>query len=245
MYQRMLKVRADPGGMASLRLAVSAGDVLPPAAFEAWGKKFAAPLLDGIGGTEMLHIFISNHVGEAAAGSLGRPVAGYQARVVDGDGAEKPRGEIGMLAVRGPTGCRYLDDPHQTKVVRDGWTLTGDLFTEDEAGRLHFVAREDDLVQSGGETIAAPELEAALLAHPSVADCAVVGIPDRARGEIAKAFIVLAPGEAGSAATVKKLQDHVKAAVAPEKFPRSVRFVDSLPKTATGKVRRFMLRQRA
>ena len=244
MYQRMLKVRGDPAAMSTLRLAVSAGDVLPPATAEAWSKRFGAPLLDGLGGTEMLHIVISNRADDHAAGSLGRPVTGYEARVVGDDMQENPRGAIGALAVRGPTGCRYLDDPHQVQFVRDGWNLTGDLFQQDKEGRFHFVARQEDLIVSGGETIAVPEVEAALLQHPAVADCAVVGIADRARGQIAKAFIVLAPGETGSAATVKRLQDHVKAALGPEKFPRSIRFIDTLPKTATGKVKRFLLRDR-
>ncbi len=190
----------------------------------------------------MLHIFLSNRLDDAAPVTVGRPVAGYEIRVVDQSMHELPRGEVGWLAVRGPTGCRYLDDPRQSEFVRDGWNLTGDMFRQDEAGRFHFVARADDIVHSDGDHIAAPEVEAALMAHPSVADCAVIGIPDRERGQVVKAFIVLNAGENGSGALVKRLQDHVKDALAPEAAPRSVRFVETLPKTATGKVRRFLLR---
>jgi 2-aminobenzoate-CoA ligase len=172
-------------------------------------------------------------------------VTGYEARIVDNDMQELPPGHAGHLAVRGPTGCRYLDDPRQTDFVRDGWNVTGDLFLKDEEGRFRFVARADDVIVSAGESIAAPEVEAALKLHPSVAECAVVGIDDKSRGQILKAFIVLAPKENGSAASVRRLQDHVKAAVGLEKYPRSIRFVDSLPKTATGKIQRFLLRQRA
>ena len=243
IYHRILASKCAPADLASLRAAVSAGDALPTKTFESWTARFHVPLIDGIGGTEMLHIFISNRLGEAAAGVCGRPVAGYEAKVLDDDMREAPRGTVGHLAVRGPTGCRYLDDPRQRDFVRDGWNLTGDMFVEDENGRFHFVARADDLIVSAGETIAAPEVEAALLMHPSVSDCAVVGIPDKERGEIVKAFIVLAPGETGSAAAVKRLQDHVKATAAPRDVPRSIRFVDALPKTATGKARRFLLRQ--
>lgn len=244
IYQGMLALKTSPADLASLRIAVSAGDALPAKTLKSWGARFAAPLLDGIGGTEMLHIFISDHLGDTDAGTCGRPVAGYEAKILGGDMREAPRGTIGHLAVRGPTGCLYLDDPRQRDFVRDGWNLTGDMFLEDSDGRFHFVARADDLIVSDGETIAAPEVEAALLSHASVSDCAVVGIPDKARGEIVKAFIVLAPDETGSANAVKRLQDHVKAAIDPRKYPRSIRFVDTLPKTATGKVRRFMLRQK-
>ncbi len=245
VYQRILALKPSASDLASLRIAVSAGEALPAKTFETWTARSGAPLLDGIGGTEMLHIFISNRVGDAAAGASGRPVTGYEVQIVDNEMREMPRGEVGRLAVRGPTGCRYLDDPRQGDFVRDGWNLTGDMFRQDEEGRFRFVARVDDMIVSGDEAIAAPEVEAALLSHPSVADCAVVGIPDKQRGEIVKAFIVLAPHETGSAACVKRLQDHVKAVVAPHKYPRSIRFIDALPKTATGKVQRFVLRQRA
>jgi 2-aminobenzoate-CoA ligase len=193
----------------------------------------------------MLHIVLSNRLGDAAAGAEGRPVTGYEAKIVGENLEELPTGQRGRLAVRGPTGCRYLDDPRQADFVRDGWNLTGDIFEKDEDGRFRFVSRVDDMILSAGENIAAPEVEAALKSHPSVAECAVIGIPDKSRGEIVKAFIVLSPKETGSAATVKRLQDHVKSAVGAAKVPRSIRFVDSLPKTATGKIQRFLLRQRA
>jgi 2-aminobenzoate-CoA ligase len=244
VYRRILALKPSPADLSSLRLAVSAGEALPGKTFEAWSKRFPVPLLDGVGGTEILHIFISNRVADAVAGAAGRPVTGYEVKVVGDDMAEKPRAEVGRLAVRGPTGCRYLDDPRQKDFVRDGWNLTGDLFIEDAEGRFHFVARADDMIVSAGEPIAAPEVEEALLTHPSVGDAAVVGIPDKERGEIVKAFIVLAPNETGSAAAVKRLQDHVKASIAPHKYPRSIRFVEALPKTATGKVQRFLLRQK-
>jgi 2-aminobenzoate-CoA ligase len=246
IYGRVLTLKPSPEALASLRIAVSAGDVLAAQTFDAWTARFSAPLLDGIGGTEMLHIFVSSRVGDAVSGASGRQVTGYEVKILDADMQEAPRGTgtVGHLAVRGPTGCRYLDDPRQRDYARDGWNLTGDLFTQDEDGRFHFVARADDVIVSSGETIAAPEVEAALLSHSSVSDAAVVGIPDKERGEAVKAFIVLAPGEAGSALAVKRLQDHVKATIAPHKYPRSIRFVDALPKTVTGKVRRFALRQK-
>jgi 2-aminobenzoate-CoA ligase len=242
-YRAMLGAM-NGADFSSLRVAVSAGETLPAPVFEAWTTKTGVPILDGIGTTEMLHIFISSRLGEAVPGATGRPVTGYEARIVDDDMKEKPRGEPGRLAVRGPTGCRYLADPRQTDYVRDGWNLTGDTFLQDEGGIFHFVARTDDMIVSSGYNIAAPEVEAALLAHSAVVECAVVGVPDLERGEIVKAFIVLAPGEVGNAASVKQLQDHVKAAIAPYKYPRSIRFIDALPKTATGKVQRFVLRQR-
>ena len=242
VYQRIVDLKVSSSDLASLRLAVSAGEALPAGTFEAWTKQTDIPILDGIGGTEMLHIFISNRVGDAAAGSEGRPVAGYEARIVDQAMQDRPCGEMGLLAVRGPTGCRYLADPRQTDFVRDGWNVTGDMFVQDDEGRFRFVARSDDIIVSDGEAIAAPEVEAALRSHPSVTECAVVGSPDRTRGQIVKAFIVLGPGGNGSAALVKRLQDHVKTALVPNKSPRSVRFVESLPKTATGKIRRFLLK---
>jgi 2-aminobenzoate-CoA ligase len=243
VYQRILALKASPKALTTLRVAISAGDALPARTFEAWTKTYAAPLLDGYGGTEMLHIFLSNRMDDTAPMTVGRPVAGYEARVVDSSMHELPRGEVGWLAVRGPTGCRYLDDPRQSEFVREGWNVTGDMFRQDEEGRFHFVARADDIVHSGAEHIAAPEVEAALMGYPSVADCAVIGIPDRERGQVVKAFIVLGPSENGSGALVKRLQDHVKDTLSPEAVPRSLRFVDTLPKTATGKVRRFLLRQ--
>jgi len=231
--------------LSSLRLAVSAGETLPAPVFESWTLKTGKTILDGIGSTELLHIFITNRTGDAAAGTTGRPVSGYEAKIVDDDMNELPDGTVGKLAVRGPTGCRYLGDSRQSNYVRDGWNLTGDSFVRDANGRLSFVARSDDMIVSSGYNIAGPEVEAALLSHPSVAECGVVGAPDEARGMIVKAYVVLAGGALGDAALAQALQDHVKQSIAPYKYPRAVEFVVQLPKTETGKLRRFALRQMA
>jgi 2-aminobenzoate-CoA ligase len=201
------------------------------------------PMLDGIGATEMLHIFISNRFDDHRPACTGRPVTGYEARIVDDDGNEKPRGEVGRLAVRGPTGCRYLADRRQAKYVKNGWNLTGDSFWQDEDGRFHFAARSDDMIISAGYNIAGPEVEAALLSHPHVLECAVVGAPDEDRGMIVEAHVVLAKGHTPDEEMVKILQNHVKMAIAPYKYPRRVIFTDALPKTQTGKIQRFRLRK--
>jgi 2-aminobenzoate-CoA ligase len=169
-------------------------------------------------------------------------VTGYEARIVDEDMNELPRGKVGRLAVRGPTGCRYMEDSRQRKYVRDGWNITGDSFWQDEDGRFHFAARSDDMIVSSGYNIAGPEVEAALLSHAAVLECAVIGAPDEERGQIVEAHVVLAAGQAADAATAKLLQDHVKAVIAPYKYPRRIIFIDALPKTLTGKVQRFRLR---
>jgi 2-aminobenzoate-CoA ligase len=230
--------------LSSLRIAVSAGETLPAAVFGEWTRKTGKPILDGLGSTEMLHIFIGSRVDDAHPGITGRPIAGYEAKVVDAEMNEVPRGEIGKLAVRGPTGCRYLADKRQANYVRHGWNLTGDTYRQDADGQFHFVARADDMIISSGYNIAGPEVEAALLTHADVAECAVIGIPDEERGHIVAAFVVLKPAVAGDADCVKRLQDHVKATIAPYKYPRSVMFVEALPKTATGKIQRFRLRQK-
>ncbi len=189
---RAMMVAMDKGAdLSSLRLAVSAGETLPAPVFDSWTRKTGKPILDGIGSTELLHIFITNRVGEAVAGTTGHPVSGYEAKIVDDDMNELPPGTVGKLAVRGPTGCRYLADSRQSNYVRDGWNLTGDSFVRDANGRLSFVARSDDMIISSGYNIAGPEIEAALLTHPSVAECGVVGVPDEARGMIVKAYIVV------------------------------------------------------
>jgi len=231
--------------LSSLRLAVSAGETLPAPVFENWTRKTGKTILDGIGSTELLHIFITNRVGDAVAGTTGRPVSGYEAKVVDADMNEVPPGAVGRLAVRGPTGCRYLADSRQSNYVRDGWNLTGDTFMRDENGRFAFVARSDDMIVSSGYNIAGPEIEAALLTHPSVAECGVVGAPDEARGMIVKAYVVLAAGITADAALATELQDHVKREIAPYKYPRAIEFVAQLPRTETGKLKRFALRQMA
>lgn len=242
-YRAMMAAMDKGADLSSLRIAVSAGETLPAPVYEEWTRKTGTPILDGIGSTELLHIFISNRIGDARPGATGRPVSGYVAKIVDKDMNEAPRGEIGRLAVRGPTGCRYLADKRQKDYVRDGWNLTGDTFMQDADGYFHFVARADDMIVSAGYNIAGPEVEAALLSHADVAECAVVGATDTERGEIVAAFVVLKVNVAGDESCAKRLQDHVKAVIAPYKYPRAVHFVEALPKTQTGKIQRFKLRQ--
>src|SRR6186713_1776842 len=242
-YRAMMAAMDKGADLSSLRLAVSAGETLPAPIFEDWTRKTGKPILDGIGSTEMLHIFITSRIGDAMPGATGRPVAGYEARIVDDDMQDVPDGTVGHLAVRGPTGCRYLADARQSNYVRDGWNLTGDSFVRDANGRLSFVARSDDMIVSSGYNIAGPEVEAALLSHPAVAECGVVSAPDEARGMIVKAYVVLTGGAAADAVLTQALQDHVKQTIAPYKYPRAIEYVAQLPKTETGKLRRYALRQ--
>jgi len=242
-YRVMLSAMDEGADLSSLRAAVSAGETLPAPVYEAWMEKTGKPMLDGIGATEMLHIFISNRFGDSHPACTGRPVTGYEAKIVDDKMNEVPVGTVGRLAVRGPTGCRYLDDVRQHVYVRDGWNLTGDAFYVDEDGYYHFAARNDDMIVSSGYNIAGPEVEAALLSHAAVAECAVIGAPDEERGTIVQAHIVLSEGFHPTPEMAKLLQDHVKATIAPFKYPRSVLFIEALPKTATGKIQRFRLKQ--
>ena len=241
-YRAMMAAMDEGADLSSLRMAISAGETLPAPVFEDWTRKTGKPILDGIGTTELLHIFISNRLGDAAPGVTGRPVGGYEARIVDDEMKDVPDGTPGHLAVRGPTGCRYLADERQTAYVRDGWNVTGDDFVKDADGVFHFVARADDMIISAGYNIAGPEVEAALLSHPDVAECAVVGAADPERGQIVQAHVVLKAGAERDEDCVKRLQDHVKATIAPYKYPRSVKFVTELPRTQTGKVQRFKLK---
>jgi len=243
-YRAMLAAMDAGADLSSLRIAVSAGETLPGPVFDEWVRKTGKPILDGIGATEMLHIFISNRLGDSKPASTGKPLTGYEAIVVDDDMNEVPRGTIGKLAVKGPIGCRYLADDRQKDYVRDGWNLTGDSFIEDEDGYFHFAARSDDMIVSAGYNIAGPEVEAALLKHDAVLECAVIGASDEARGTIVEAHVVLAKGFEASELLVKILQDHVKAVIAPYKYPRSVVFTDALPKTESGKIQRFRLKQK-
>jgi 2-aminobenzoate-CoA ligase len=192
-----------------------------------------------------VHVFIGSPEGEVRPGVTGRPVPGYEARVVDGDGNELPPNTLGRLAVRGPTGCRYLADRRQLQYVQNGWNITGDTYLMDGDGYFWYQARSDDMIVSAGYNIAGPEVEAALLAHPAVAECGVVGAPDEERGQIVKAYVVLRPGHTGDAAATKLLQDHVKATIAPYKYPRTIEYVTALPRTQTGKLQRFELRRMA
>jgi len=231
--------------LSSLRKCVSAGETLPKGTFDAWLKATGLKLIDGIGSTEMLHIFISATEDEIRPGSTGKPVPGYEAKIVDDEGHDVLPGIMGRLAVRGPTGCRYFADERQCKYVLDGWNLTGDTYVMDQDGYFWYQSRSDDMIVSAGYNIAGPDVEAALMSHDAVAECGVVGAPDHDRGMIVKAYVVLRPGIVGDAALVTALQDHVKREIAPYKYPRAIEFVTELPKTASGKLRRFTLRQMA
>jgi 2-aminobenzoate-CoA ligase len=231
--------------ISSLRKCVSAGEALPKATFDAWHTATGMQILDGIGATEMMHIFIGSPESEIRAGATGRVVPGYEAKVIDDDGHECAPGTVGRLAVRGPTGCRYLADARQTKYVQDGWNVTGDTYLMDADGYFWYQARSDDMIISAGYNIAGPEVESALLLHPAVAECGVVGVADEERGQIVKAYVVLQAGHSGDAAMTRALQDYVKAAIAPYKYPRAIDYVAELPKTQTGKLQRFELRRKA
>ena len=232
-----------------LRKCVAAGEALPAATRQLWRDATGIEIIDGIGATEMLHIFISADEANARAGATGVAIPGYRACVMDAQGNEVARGTIGQLAVKGPTGCRYLDDARQANYVSGGWNYTGDAYLQDADGYFHYQSRTDDMIISSGYNIAAPEIEEVLLTHPGVAECAVIGVPDAQRGQIVKAFVVLreshAAGDATRDATVRALQDFVKAAVAPYKYPRAIEFRAALPRTETGKLQRFRLRDPA
>ena len=229
--------------ISSLRKCVSAGETLPKPTFDAWLKATGLKLMDGIGSTEMLHIFISATEDEIRPGATGKPVPGYEARIVDDEGNEVPAGTMGKLAVRGPTGCRYLADDRQRKYVQHGWNITGDTYLRDADGYFWYQSRSDDMIVSAGYNIAGPDVEAALLTHPAVAECGVVAAPDEARGMIVKAYVVVSSGVTADDALATALQEHVKREIAPYKYPRAIEFVAQLPKTETGKLKRFALRQ--
>jgi len=229
--------------LRTLRTCVSAGEPLPVATRSGWKAATGIDIVDGIGATEMLHIFISAAGDAIRPGATGLPVPGYSARIVDEDGRPLPPGTVGKLAVKGPTGCRYLADDRQRQYVRDGWNVTGDAYLMDEDGYFWYQARTDDMIISSGYNIAGPEVEGALLEHPAVAECAVIGAPDDERGHVVKAFVVLNAGHAPGDALKRELQDFVKAQIAPYKYPRAVAFVEALPRTQTGKLQRFKLRE--
>ncbi|MES0864263.1 AMP-binding protein [Ruegeria sp. SCPT10] len=243
-YRVMMQAMDEGADLSSLRAAVSAGETLPGPVYDEWMRKTGKPMLDGIGATEMLHIFITNRFSDHRPACTGKPVKGYEAKIIGPDGAELPAGEVGRLAIRGPTGCRYLRGARQDEYVQNGWNISGDAFHKDEDGYFHFAARNDDIIVSSGYNIAGPEVEAALLAHEAVAECAVIGISDEARGAIVQAHIVLSSGHAPSDSLAQQLQDHVKATIAPFKYPRSLVFTETLPKTETGKIQRFRLKAR-
>lgn len=243
-YRNMLGKIANHN-VSTLRKCVSAGETLPAATFEAWLKTAGIRIIDGLGSTEMLHVFVGSPEEDMRPGATGKPVAGYEARVVDADGREVAAGTSGRLAVRGPTGCRYLGDKRQAAYVQNGWNFTGDTYIKDADGYFHYQARSDDMIISAGYNIAGPEVEAVLLTHPAVAECGVVGAPDDERGQIVKAYVVLRQGFTGEATLTRTLQDFVKATVAPYKYPRAIEYVSGLPRTETGKLQRFELRRRA
>jgi len=241
-YRAMLS-KLGESNIRSLRKCVSAGETLPKATFDAWLAATGIRILDGIGATEMLHIFIGSPENNIRPGATGQPVPGYEACVVDETGAPLPPNTMGRLAVRGPTGCRYLADRRQQQYVQNGWNITGDTYLMDADGYFWYQARSDDMIVSAGYNIAGPEVEAALLEHPAVAECGVVGAPHEERGQIVKAYVVLRPGYSGDPALTRTLQDYVKATIAPYKYPRAIEYVATLPRTQTGKLQRFELRR--
>jgi len=238
---RERKLSVPLGG--PLRKCVAAGEALPAATRTLWREATGIEIIDGIGATEMLHIFISADEAHARAGATGLAIPGYRACVMDEQGHEVPRGTIGRLAVQGPTGCRYLGDARQANYVSGGWNYTGDAYVQDADGYFHYQSRTDDMIISAGYNIAAPEVEEAILTHPAVAECAVIGVPDEERGQIVKAYVVLREQQAAGETMVRTLQDHVKNAIAPYKYPRAIEFCSALPRTETGKLQRFRLRK--
>ena len=243
-YRAMLRHLAGRD-ISSLRKCVSAGESLPAATWHAWLEATGLKLMDGIGATELLHIFISAREDDVRPGATGKPVPGYEARVIGADGCELPAGQVGRLAVRGPVGCRYLADERQRAYVCDGWNVTGDAYVMDADGYFWYQARADDMIVSSGYNIAGPEVEAALMLHDAVAECGVVGAPDPERTQLVKAYVVLNPGYVENETTARALQDHVKASIAPYKYPRAIEFVTQLPRTESGKLQRSVLRARA
>ena len=241
-FYRQMAAQAGKHDLSSLKKSVSAGEALPVATREAWQQATGLRMIDGIGATEMLHIFISAAGDDIRPGATGKPIPGYRACVLDNMGQPVGPGIVGRLAVKGPTGCRYMDDPRQRDYVLNGWNLTGDAYEMDADGYFFYRSRTDDMIISAGYNIAGPEVEDALLRHPAVAECGVVGKPDEERGQIVEAHIVLKPGFEPSAEMTAQLQDFVKEQIAPYKYPRSIRFLSSLPRTETGKLQRFKLR---
>jgi 2-aminobenzoate-CoA ligase len=242
-YRAMLAA-GKAAQLRGLRRPVSAGEHLPESTWSEFYRATGVKIIDGIGSTEMLHIFIASADGDIKPGSTGKAVPGYTAAVVDQEGKAVPDGKPGRLAVKGPTGCRYLADDRQRSYVHDGWNLTGDTYIRDEDGYFWYQARSDDMIISGGYNIAGPEIEEVLLSHEDVAECGVVGIPDEVRGQIVKAFVILNDGITGDDAKARELQDLVKQRIAPYKYPRAIEFVTALPRTNTGKLQRFVLRGR-
>jgi 2-aminobenzoate-CoA ligase len=244
-FYRQMALMTDGVDLSSLRHPVSAGEALPDTTRQLWKQHTGIDITDGIGGTEVIHIYIASAGKEARAGAIGKVVPGYIAQIVDDNMQPVPHGTQGRLAVRGPTGCRYLDDSRQTDYVKDGWNLPGDTFVMDEEGYFSYMARNDDMIVSAGYNIAGPEVESVLLQHPAVAECGVVGAPDAERGQIVMAYVALKPHFAADEDMASTLQNFVKQNIAPFKYPRRIEFLPSLPRTETGKLQRFRLRQMA
>lgn len=244
-FFRMMAPLVKGYDLARLKKCVSAGEALPDATRQLFKRATGIEILDGLGSTEMIHIFISHAVDRVRRGATGYAIPGYVATVLDDEGKPCAPGVVGKLAVKGPTGCKYLADERQRVYVQNGWNVTGDAYAMDEDGYFYFQARADDMIISAGYNIAGPEVESALLAHEAVAECGVVGAPDEERGMIVKAYVVLKPGYTGDAALTTALQEHVKASIAPYKYPRAIEYRDALPRTETGKLQRFRLRQEA
>ncbi|MFT0544791.1 AMP-binding protein [Allopusillimonas ginsengisoli] len=244
-YYRRMAGLVGSYDLSTLKNTVSAGEALPDATRQLWKKATGIEMIDGIGGTEMIHVYVSSPPSEVRRGAIGKVVPGYIAQVVDEDFMPLPYGEVGRLAVKGPTGCRYLADERQRTFVQHGWNLPGDSFAMDEDGYFYYQARNDDMIITAGYNVAGPEVENVLLSHEAVAECGVVARPDDERGNVVKAFVVLKQGHEAGPDMVKRLQDFVKTAIAPYKYPREIEFVDSLPRTETGKLQRFVLRQKA
>jgi len=244
-FYRLMAAQADRFDLTSLRASVSAGEPLPLATRDAWQAATGLAMIDGIGATELLHIFIASAGASIRPGATGKPVPGYQACILDADGVPVGPGVIGRLAVKGPTGCRYLDDERQGDYVQGGWNITGDAYEMDADGYFYYRSRTDDMIISAGYNIAGAEVEEALLHHPAVAECAVVGRLDPERGQVVEAHVVLRAGQVGSAGLACELQEFVKAQIAPYKYPRAILFKEKLPRTETGKLQRFKLRTNA
>jgi 2-aminobenzoate-CoA ligase len=244
-FYRQMALMADGIDLSSLRHPVSAGEALPDATRQLWKQHTGIDITDGIGGTEVIHISLASAGKEVRAGAIGKVVPGYIAQIVDDNMQPVPPGTPGRLAVRGPTGCRYLEDARQTHYVKDGWNLPGDTFSMDADGYFYYMARNDDMIISAGYNIAGPEVESALLQHPAVAECGVIGVPDAERGQVVMAYVTLKPAFTGDAEMVETLQNFVKQTIAPFKYPRQIQFMPALPRTETGKLQRFRLRQLA
>lgn len=242
-FYRQMAGLSNQYDLSSLKHPVAAGEALPDATRQLWKTATGLEITDGIGGTEMIHIYISSAGKDVKRGAIGKVIPGYIAQIVDENLNPLPPGTVGKLAVRGPTGCRYLDDPRQKDYVKNGWNFPGDTFIMDEEGYFSYQARNDDMIISAGYNIAGPEVEDILLKHPSVSECGVIGAPDEERGQIVHAFVVLKPEYSGNDELVKELQNFVKDSIAPFKYPRKISFLNSLPRTETGKLQRFKLRQ--